>query len=257
MRFLVASGARNPLFPNLILRGREPLLRQHLHQSGLQIENKKRKRRIVIRHRFIAGGHDQLVNRRQSAGTSILCMPGPSVSGTSNSATGAVLAKIRSEDCLNHPAISARSNVFELIRIEADKPNAPPLRAPDAKQPRRYNKRPAVRVQSQSRLVRFLLQGQRDYITNRPLLAVMRPGKGLLRRRLKRRKGLPIPGRRTNGALELLPDAGQIWSGHDQPAVGTPAAPFTLARMNFTMSSMAVPGWKIAATPRCFRASIS
>jgi hypothetical protein len=40
MGFLIASGARNPLFSHLVLRRSEPSLWQNFYQSCLQIENK-------------------------------------------------------------------------------------------------------------------------------------------------------------------------------------------------------------------------
>src|ERR1017187_1274011 len=54
VRLGIAGGARNPLLPHAVLRGRKPFLRQYLYQSRLGIENKERKRRIVVRHRLVA-----------------------------------------------------------------------------------------------------------------------------------------------------------------------------------------------------------
>ncbi len=42
----------------------------------------------------------------------------------------------------------------------------------------------------------------------------MRPNKMLPGIGIECLEGLPIPRRRTNGTLELLPDAGEIWSWH-------------------------------------------
>jgi len=63
MRLRVAIGAWDPLLPNLILAGREPLLWQNLNQSCLQIEHVQSKRRIVISFCWITRGNNQLIHR--------------------------------------------------------------------------------------------------------------------------------------------------------------------------------------------------
>src|SRR5258708_13685172 len=78
----------------------------------------------------------------------------------------------------------------------------------------RHQKRPAICVQRQARLVRLLVERERDQIAQRSFFAVMRPHKSLARCRTKCREGLPVPRRRSDGALELLPKAGDVGSCH-------------------------------------------
>src|SRR3984893_10920564 len=130
----------------------------------------------------------------------------------------------------------------------------------------RHQKRSAIGIEGEARLVRVLLQRQRDQICDRTLIAVMGPDETLSTRRTQGWKSLPVPRGRTDGAFELLPDSSEVGSGHGRVQMlmlsaaiqtcGT-ACPFTLARMNLTISSMAVPGWKTAATPAFLSAPIS
>src|SRR6202030_2183901 len=130
----------------------------------------------------------------------------------------------------------------------------------------RGQKRSAIGIEGEARLVRFPLQRQRDQICDRTLIAVMGPDETLSAKRTQGGKGLPVPRGRTDGAFKLLPDSSEVGSWHGRiqklilraaiQACGT-ACPFTLARMNLTISSMAVPGWKTAATPAFLSAAIS
>src|SRR6185437_15572766 len=65
MGVLVAGGASDPLPSDLILRGGEPALRKHFYQSGLEIENEQRHRRIVIAERAIRRRSDQFIDLAQ------------------------------------------------------------------------------------------------------------------------------------------------------------------------------------------------
>src|SRR5580700_3014514 len=208
MRFLITPRARNPLLPHLILRRSEPFLRQHLHQPRLQIQNKERECRIVIRHRLVAGRHDQLIHRRQFRRHFDLvhARPQPERHFKLRDRSGLGVDAIRR--LLEPPGNLSQVKPLKLIRIETRDPNVPPLRTPDPQPTRRGKKWPAVGIQREPHLVRLLLGSQRDHVRNRPLLALMRPRKLLSRRRLKRRKRLPVPWRGTNGVLKLLPDVG-------------------------------------------------
>src|SRR5437660_8522102 len=65
VRFWITPRARNPLPPDFVLCRRKPFLRQNLHQSRLQIENKQSESGIVIRQRLVAAGIDQFIDHRQ------------------------------------------------------------------------------------------------------------------------------------------------------------------------------------------------
>src|ERR1700680_2873094 len=85
----------------------------------------------------------------------------------------------------------------------------------------------------------------------------MDPGETLSGNGIERRKSLPVPGRRADRVPQNIFQTGSADLGHQsQLAVGTPRG-LTLARMNWTMSSMDVPGWKMAATPAFLRFSTS
>src|SRR6267154_1302409 len=130
----------------------------------------------------------------------------------------------------------------------------------------RHQKRSAIGIEGEARLVRFLVERQRDQIRERTLIAVMGPDEALSAKRTEGWKSLPVPGGRTDGAFQLPAERSEVGSWHGRvqklilsaaiQACGT-ARPFTLARMNLTISSMAVPGWKTAATPAFLSAAIS
>src|SRR5580692_8017552 len=65
VRFGIARRARNPLLSNLILAGREPLLRQDFNQSRLQIENVQGERRVIVSFRRITRRNNQFIHRLQ------------------------------------------------------------------------------------------------------------------------------------------------------------------------------------------------
>jgi hypothetical protein len=138
MRFLIARRARNPLLAHLILRGSEPFLRQHFHQSCLQVENEERECRLVIRHRLVAGRHDQFIDT--------LPVPGGHFDLVHARSERERHLELRDRRGLRVDAVGRllepsrnlrRSNAFELIGIETGKTNVAALRAPDAKTTRR------------------------------------------------------------------------------------------------------------------------
>src|SRR5712664_2648502 len=112
----------------------------------------------------------------------------------------------------------------------------------------RHQKRSAIGIEGEARTVRFLLQRQRDQICDRTLIAVMGPDETLSPKRSEGWKSLPVPRGRTDGACKLLAESDEVGSWHGRvqkpmlsaaiQACGT-ACPFTLARMNLMMSSMA------------------
>src|SRR5579863_5939675 len=65
MRLGIAGRACDPLLSDLVLSRGEPLLRQHLDQTRLQIEDVQRKRRIILSLRRVTRGDNQLINRAQ------------------------------------------------------------------------------------------------------------------------------------------------------------------------------------------------
>src|SRR5438132_11431392 len=112
----------------------------------------------------------------------------------------------------------------------------------------------AIGVQRQPRLVGLLLQRERNQVTEGALVAMVSPDKTLSGGGIQGGKSFPIPRSRTNGVGKNVTQTVAADFSH-QPA-GTPRG-FTFARINLTMSSRAVPAWKIAATPIFLGASIS
>src|SRR6266851_1442382 len=278
MRLGVARRAGNPLAAYFILRCRKPFLRQDLYQSGLQVENKERKGRSVVRHCFITGGNDQLVDGLQFRGHINFVRARWQRDWYFKVGYGRG-DRINAVSRLLEPAGDLRQiEGLKLVRIKASQANAAPLGTPNAEEVRWHKKRPAVCIQRQARLVRFLLRRQRYQISDGALFAVMCPDEALAGDRVESGESLPVPGRRADGRLDLLAEAGGIGCRHRgmsdrdsgeswdwffvlrgaslQVSAGIPSL-FTFARMNFTMSSIAVPGWKMAATPAFLRPSMS
>ncbi len=100
-------------------------------------------------------------------------------------------------------------------------------------------------------LFRLLHESKRDHVAQRTFASVMSPGEALTGDGGHSREGFPIPGSGSDRASENVAQAGSADLCHP-PAVGTVRG-LMLPRINCTMASMAVPGWKIAATPICFR----
>ena len=145
---------------------------------------------------------------------------------------------------------------FQLVGIETHQPNVASLRAPDANEIRGHQKRPTVSVECEARLVGFLLESKRNQVRDRASDRRDESTRNVVRTVIETREKFSSTTARGPTVLERMSRTRDALISDIYPAAGTPGA-FTCVRMNWTMSSIAVPGWKIAATPIFFSPSIS
>ena len=141
---------------------------------ALRIDDVKRERRVVRAFGRIAGGNDQFVHSLQF---------GRHFNLVHASGEAEWDFKLGQRRCRRIDALARRFEPagnfdqvegLELVRIEAGNANAAAFRAPDSEVGRRHEKRPAICIQREARLVRFLLQGQSD--THSPAVPRCRDG---------------------------------------------------------------------------------
>src|SRR6267142_2772288 len=181
VRLGITCSPRDPLPADFILAVREPLLRQHLHQASLGIENIQRERRIIIRLRRITGGNNLLVNGAKICRYFDFWHPGFERvwNFEFRQGLGRCVNTFRG---LLEPARNFRQvKSCEFLRVKTREADASAFRTPDAHLIRRHWERSAISIQRKSSFVGLLLQDQRNQISQWTLLTAMNPGKGLPR----------------------------------------------------------------------------
>jgi hypothetical protein len=146
VRLGIAISAWDPLLPNLILAGREPLLWQYLNQSCLQIENVQGERRIVISFCWITRGDNQLIHRPKLSWDFELVHAGVETERNLKIGDWGSRSVNPFRRLLEPSSNFCKIKSFELIGIKAREPNAPALWTPDAEMRRRNEKWTAVGI---------------------------------------------------------------------------------------------------------------
>src|SRR5579864_4265403 len=149
MRLRIARCARDPLLPHPILRRRKPLLRQHLNQPRMRIQDKERECRIVTRRRFVARRNNNLFDRGKLQRHVNLVSPPRQLDPQFKLRHGSRM-RIDALTRLFEPSRQlGQLKSLQRVRIEASQPDASSLRTPDTQIGRRDEERPAIGIQRQ------------------------------------------------------------------------------------------------------------
>ena len=157
MRLRVANRARDPLLPDLVLCCREPFLRQYFDEPGMQVENKKRIRRIVLAHGFEAGWRDQFFHGSQFRWNFYFVGAGSERQGYLEISEWLCHGKNPLIRLFEPAGNRCKFEALELVGIEAGEPQIAALRTPHAQMFGGNKKWTTISIQCQTRPVRLQL----------------------------------------------------------------------------------------------------